>query len=459
MKKTFSHIHLILLSLTLASLACNLGTPTATPSGTIGGIISGDTNGNGISDSGEGGLDNVIVTLTGCGEPQTVLSGANGYFEFSDISTGVCLLEVTKGGWEFSSAAPDTGYPMPVTVEAGKSVALSVSMRPSDTSMTGAATAEPTTSSAPTDAPLTATPDVTATPSAAMVSPTTQDVNCRFGPSIDYAAIDALLVGDTVPIIGRTADSTWWQVEGPRYGNADCFVAANVTQTSGDLSNVPVVSAPAAFVTDVQVHVDLQKGTYCKGPHDANITATIVTNGPTTVEYRFVINSDSISGVEGFYETIEINQAGETFVDMDLGLGVCGDFNVEAQVKSPNQILGKTSFSIPGPSKNGIPAIENVEFSKIRSGGNLTVYQDVYFQDSDGDTTTADWTLIAINPSTPASIKDGTVSASASSQIGGTSLTGTWKCGTSKYTVTLQLVLIDKAEHSSAPYQFSFKCD
>ena len=458
MKKTFSRIHLIVLALALASLACNISAP-ATATSKIGGIISSDINGNGVIDSGEGALDNAIVTLSGCGETQTALSADNGYFEFSELSAGLCVIEVTKGGWEFSASAPDLGYPMPIIVEDGKSVALTIYMRPTDASAIPPVSVEETPTSAPTGIPLTATPNVTATPSAAMVSPTTQDVNCRFGPSIKYSAVDALLVGDTVPIIGRTSDSSWWQVEGPRYGNANCFVAANVTQTSGELGNIPVVSAPAAFATDVSVHINAKKGTYCAGPHEVNATATITTNGPTTVEYRFNLGSNTTDTIEGFYETFEVSEFGETHVDIQPQIGICGDFFVEAQVKSPNIISKKATFSLPGPSKNGVPAIETVTFRKTTSGNNTTVYQDIFFQDSDGDVIKADWTLIATTPFKSVSVADGTVTKPAARQIGGTYHTGTWQCGSDSYIITFEIILIDSAGNSSAPYTYNFSCN
>ena len=64
---------------------------------------------------------------------------------------------------------------------------------------------------APTpDTPATATP--TPTPAQAVQVTLSADTDMYDGPGLDYAIIGSLAEGDLVVIVGRNADSTWWQV-------------------------------------------------------------------------------------------------------------------------------------------------------------------------------------------------------------------------------------------------------
>jgi hypothetical protein len=347
MKKKFSRILIIILTLTLATLACNFGTtpPAQASLGSIGGIITADQNGDGMTNPGEGLLEGVIVKLSGCTDEKIALSDEKGYFEFIGVPAGICVLEVSKGGWEYSAAEPESGHPIPVVVEADKANALTIYMRPVE-----AVSVEPTATSAPTDIPLTATPELTATPSTPMVTPIDQNVNCRFGPSVKYYATDALFVDKTVPILGRTNDSSWWQVEGPRNGYENCFVAANVTQTSGDLSNIPVVSVSTGLVTAVSVYATVEKGASCLDNHHLVINGTITTNGPATVEYRWWFQDLNSQKVEyGNYMTLTFDAYGDKSVTFESHPTICADFAVELQVRQPNEISGKDTVSIQFP--------------------------------------------------------------------------------------------------------------
>jgi hypothetical protein len=69
-----------------------------------------------------------------------------------------------------------------------------------------------------------------------------QDAYCRKGPGIDYESLTTLLRGLEVPIDGRNAENSWWWVRIPNSLN-HCWLGAENVQTSGDLSQVPVVEA------------------------------------------------------------------------------------------------------------------------------------------------------------------------------------------------------------------------
>ena len=165
-----------------------------------------------------------------------------------------------------------------------------------------AATAAPAVTQAPaaaTEAPIvtpeapTATPTITLTPtpSAPMVTPIKDPVNCRFSYTANYESIGpGLAVGASAPILGKSPDAAWWEIQNPA-GTEKCWVAASVTTATGDLSSVPVVMGPSAFVTNVTMLVkppSINLGIGCPGPAPLfSLKGTIWTNGPVTVKWHF----------------------------------------------------------------------------------------------------------------------------------------------------------------------------
>lgn len=68
-------------------------------------------------------------------------------------------------------------------------------------------------------------------------------LNLRTGPGASYNTQGQLEVGETVKIIGRNLDSSWYQI---RRGtnNAIGWIAAQYVKTTGDCSKAPVVPVP-----------------------------------------------------------------------------------------------------------------------------------------------------------------------------------------------------------------------
>jgi hypothetical protein len=84
---------------------------------------------------------------------------------------------------------------------------------------------------APTPPPASTTPQATSK---------YQAVNVRAGPGTDYAVIGALPAGESCDIIGRNADSSWWQI---RCADGSIgWVSDGVVNVSGDTSSVPVIN-------------------------------------------------------------------------------------------------------------------------------------------------------------------------------------------------------------------------
>ena len=112
MNKMFKQVLSFIAVLALAAVACNLPffQSAAQDGGVIGGTVTSDLNGNGIPDSGEGPLEGVLISLSGCGENKTVMSAADGSFQLTGLPAGVCILQVSKDGWTYSASYPDTGF-------------------------------------------------------------------------------------------------------------------------------------------------------------------------------------------------------------------------------------------------------------------------------------------------------------------------------------------------------------
>lgn len=70
---------------------------------------------------------------------------------------------------------------------------------------------------------------------------TTPDLNVRQGPGTAYPSVGTLPEGETITIIGRNADSSWWAIS---YQGGSAWVFAGLTAPQGDVSDVPLVAAP-----------------------------------------------------------------------------------------------------------------------------------------------------------------------------------------------------------------------
>jgi hypothetical protein len=105
-----------------------------------------------------------------------------------------------------------------------------------------------------------------------------------------WKPISALIVGQSSQILGKSADGGWWSIADPQSSGRNCWVAASVVNTAGNLSVIPITETPKASVINVTIDVDPKAISVpgCMGPILASkIKGTIETNGPTTVKWRF----------------------------------------------------------------------------------------------------------------------------------------------------------------------------
>ena len=176
----------------------------------------------------------------------------------------------------------------------------------------------------------------TSTPAVPSASPIDLPVNCRLGGGVEWEAIGALLIGQSATIVGRNNSSSWWYVTTPNDPDTQCWVGATVVTTAGNLSNVPVVSNPTAWVTDIDVSVDPQdiSPVVCIAPlAPIEITGSIHTNGPVTVEYRFETQQGGVMSAQ----TLEFDKFGTKTVEIDfVPLPAEGEFWVRLVILDPD---------------------------------------------------------------------------------------------------------------------------
>jgi SH3-like domain-containing protein len=96
----------------------------------------------------------------------------------------------------------------------------------------------------PTAEEATSIPDAGTVP---LVSAGDNTINLRSGPGTEYDVVGSLSRGDSLEIIGRNADSSWWQVSTP---NGPAWIAAFVTEASNIDESIPVIEVPTLAITD-----------------------------------------------------------------------------------------------------------------------------------------------------------------------------------------------------------------
>jgi hypothetical protein len=69
--------------------------------------------------------------------------------------------------------------------------------------------------------------------------------NLRSGPGITYSRLGALAAGDSLDVVGRNADASWWLVAAPE-GLA--WVSSEVVKVYGPTDQLPVLTIPALLV-------------------------------------------------------------------------------------------------------------------------------------------------------------------------------------------------------------------
>ena len=207
-------------------------------------------------------------------------------------------------------------------------------------------TVAPTLTLPPSNTPP---PAATSTPTVPVAFPREVAVNCRLGPSTGWVVLSGLSVGTSAQITGKSGDGSWWQIVDPLSSGRRCWVSTSVTNTAGNVGGVPVVEAPKATVTNVTVDVDPESLSVagCVGPiAPIEITGTIETNGPTTVQWRF----ETQQGGAMTAQSTTFDAFGEETVSVDFTPTLAaGTYWVRLIVTSPSEAQAETRYTITCP--------------------------------------------------------------------------------------------------------------
>lgn len=104
-----------------------------------------------------------------------------------------------------------------------------------------------------TNTPALPTPTRTGVPTKAQPTLTVSvDTSVYSGPGLDYAIVGSLEAGDTVVVVGRNADSSWWQI---RFQGGTGWVPDTEVNASSGAYDVPVAGVPASGTTESEPSV------------------------------------------------------------------------------------------------------------------------------------------------------------------------------------------------------------
>jgi len=98
--------------------------------------------------------------------------------------------------------------------------------------------APPPTQARPTQSPA----DVSPVPSGPSVTVNT-NLNVRSGPGTNYGRVGSLAAGSTVAVVGRDANSAWWQIPYADAPGGKGWISSGYG-TASNMESVPIVEAP-----------------------------------------------------------------------------------------------------------------------------------------------------------------------------------------------------------------------
>ena len=184
----------------------------------------------------------------------------------------------------------------------------------------------------------------TSTPSTILVSARDQPVNCRFGPGTAYAVAGALNLERQAEAIGRNEDSSWWYVRNPSNPATSCWLAASVTDITGNAASLSVVNPPEIIVTGIDVSVDpLAMNVACNAfPQAVTLSAQITTSGPTIVTWRWESSTGTVSEEKNLLFEEGMTKTVQEYYQVNSA----NDYWIQMRTFSPNVVIGQANFKV-----------------------------------------------------------------------------------------------------------------
>ncbi|MEM7530561.1 MAG: serine/threonine-protein kinase [Chloroflexota bacterium] len=116
-----------------------------------------------------------------------------------------------------------------------------------------------------------------------------------------------------------------------------------------------------------------------------------------------------------------------------------------------------TITASPRPIVVPLPIVDKIILRIEGSGDNKILHQDIYFNDLDGDSYAVTYELVSTTRP-DIRIEDDYITASDSTQKVGAIITSSWWCNGEGYTVVLRATILDRAGHTSNPFDIEFDC-
>lgn len=227
---------LVLLVLSLASVACNLGAApatTPTPEG-VGGA--------------DGSHPSVVIEAPANGS-QSFIGGRVEVRVRATDAVGITRVEMRESGRivvSQSSPDPTTDFTALLTYRpsvAGTVTLEVVALRRAVSSPPATLSLKIVNSINDLDNPNALDPTTgVSTGAACTVRVTINNLNLRAGPSTDYDSLAKLGVGEDLTVTGRNGDMSWYKIKRGNSGTG--WVSARYVEPTGDCSRAPVVPAP-----------------------------------------------------------------------------------------------------------------------------------------------------------------------------------------------------------------------
>ena len=203
--------------------------------------------------------------------------------------------------------------------------------------------AAPTFTVVPSSTPV-PIPTLTATPMVVTLRITSELVNCRFGPGTAYVLVNELRENQSARVVGRNDASTWLYIRDPGNPGGYCWVSAGVTETQGEVDQLPVTPPPFVTVTDVSLRVEPNRIVVnCNQfPQTVFFEAQVTANGPTLLTWRWEV-STGVSSNDG---TLVFEESGTQVINDYYQIGSPNAYWVKLHILTPNEVVEQVTFPV-----------------------------------------------------------------------------------------------------------------
>lgn len=215
------------------------------------------------------------------------------------------------------------------------------------------ATPPPTDTPEPTEIPPTETLVLTDTPEPPSATPfpplatTKIIVNVRAGPGAAYPLIGKLQRGQSRPILGKSQDNQWWQVQ---YEDKLGWIAADLTDVRGGINGVPVIT-----VAQLPSSTPVSTRSAALRPPTNTPTADIPSAGG---RIYFVVKQPDMT-----YSAAWVRPAERENIFADVVLGDApGDFSEALSTNATpldwSEATGKLAYVVGGAGQNRLQTVD-----------------------------------------------------------------------------------------------------